>query len=94
MNMKRGMWDPKLRQLSPVSRTLLGSSGRVSGGQETWKDSSGHKRMMVWWEITAHSKVLGEQGAARGAEGDRSRCISLERRVFLDNRKALSRDLS
>lgn len=50
--------------------------------------------MMVWWEITAHSKVLGAQGAARGAEGDRSRCISLERRVFLDNRKALSRDLS
>lgn len=79
MNMKPGMWDPKLRQLSPVSRGLLGSTGGVAGGQKTWEDPSRHKRMMVWWEITAPSKVLGTQGAAGGAERDRSRCISLGR---------------
>lgn len=41
--MKRGVGDPKLRQLSLVSRGLLVSTGRVAGGQETWEDPSGHK---------------------------------------------------
>lgn len=76
MNTKRGTWDPKLSQLSPVSRGLLESTGRVAGAQETREDPSGHRRVMVWWEIAAHSKVLGIQRAAGGAEGDR---ISLGR---------------
>lgn len=69
----------KAETAESVSRGLLGSTGKVAGGQKTWEDPSGHKRVMAWWEITAPSKVLGTQGAAGGAERERSRCISLGR---------------